>query len=107
MISVKKFTIAIKNKSIIKSDAPSSKVICPPIHSAKPLVVNPCANAKPPPKSNRIPQGNLTASFQLISFLFFSLDAGKINNIIPEITAIIVSSILGIIFTNPYSIPSI
>ena len=55
VISVKKFTAAINTNNKTKRDAPSNKVICPPIHSANPLVLNPCAKAKPHQKVTRFP----------------------------------------------------
>ena len=78
------------------NETPSNKVIWFPIHNARPLSLNPAANAIPPPNNNKIPHGNLTASshFKIFLFLFF---VGNKNIMIAPIIAIIVSSIPGII----------
>ena len=90
-----KFTIEIKIISNRKNGKTCKADNLLPIQSANPLVSKPKANVNPPPNSNNIPQGSLTASCQSISLLPFSR-VGKRNRITTVIIAIIVSSILGI-----------
>ena len=66
VISVKKFIVVII-ASIIKivRNIPNT-FNCSPSHKAGPLDWNPAANAKPPPKSNNMPEGIVSASRQSI-----------------------------------------
>ena len=97
VISVKKLTAAINMNTSKNIDSPCREVICPPIQLASPVAENPSANAIPPPKSKMIPQGIRTASSQLINFSFFPF-AGRINNMMLAVMAMMVSSRAGIHF---------
>src|SRR5699024_446463 len=79
---------------------PCKPINCSPIQADKPDSTNPSAIAKPPPNSNKIPQGNLRAVFQSSKRspgLFFD---GMINKTSAAKIAIIVSSIFGLSFSS-------
>src|SRR5690606_22357883 len=91
VISVKKLTAAMSNKTKINVIIPANSVIWLPIHKANPLLSKPLAIAIPPPKSKIIPQGNLTASSQFINCCDLSFEGIK-NNTTAKPMAIMVSS---------------
>ncbi|MFT4686799.1 MAG: hypothetical protein ACJATN_001793 [Neolewinella sp.] len=64
VILVRKFTAVIKISSRI-NDIPSNGIICSPSQLARPLVLNPSAIARRPPKSkNDTPDGSLIGNRQ-------------------------------------------
>src|SRR5699024_12359602 len=65
-----------------------------------PVSENPSAIDKPPPKSKRIPQDNLTAVVQSSKRSPLILIAGMMNNKTANIIAIVPSVISGKIFSN-------
>src|SRR5690606_23952782 len=93
--SVKKFTEAMMTKSKTKNPTPSINVNLCPIHSAKPVSLNPSARANPPPKRIKTPQGIFSAVFQSKILPFF-LESGSINRMTTPVKTIMVSSIPGI-----------
>src|SRR5699024_6849125 len=71
-----------------------------PNHLDNPESSNPSAIDKPPTKSKRIPQGNLTAVAQSSKRSPLILIAGMMNNKTANIIAIVPSVISGKIFSN-------
>ena len=76
------------------SGSASINEICEAIHRASPLVLNPSARAKPPPKRSNIPQGSFTALAQSIIWAPLVLEGNK-NNANALARAMIVSSMAG------------
>ena len=78
VISVRKFTVVVTTRRMIRYCVPLMYWISFPIQAANPVLLNPAAMAKPPPNNSRMPQGNFLAVGQ--SSIVSPFFAGIRNN---------------------------